>query len=73
MARTMRAELGTDRRMAQRVSLRLGYFEESVRSSVRQADIDDVGGQCVPAGFPAEIPWLDQQLREMKRAHEILR
>jgi transposase len=41
IVRTLRAELGTDRGTAGRVALQLGYGVESVRSWVRQADIDD--------------------------------
>ena len=41
MVRTLRAELGTDHGTVQRVARQLGYGIESVRSWVRQADIDD--------------------------------
>lgn len=38
---TLRTELGTDRGTAQRIARQLGYGAESVRSCVRQADIDE--------------------------------
>ena len=51
MVRTLRAELGT----AQRVALQLGYGVESVRSWVRQADIDDGVKPGVASDAAAEI------------------
>ena len=73
MVRTLRVELGTDRGTAQRVALQLGYGVESVRSWVRQADIDDglVGG--VTSDGAEELRRLEQENRELKRANEILR
>ena len=41
MVRTLRAELGVTQGTVQRVATQLGYGVESVRSRVRQADIDD--------------------------------
>ncbi|MGY4651294.1 transposase [Mycobacterium sp. URHB0021] len=41
MVRALRAELGTDQGAVSRVARQLGYGVESVRSWVRQADIDD--------------------------------
>ena len=41
MVRTLRAELGTEHGTVYRVARQLGYGVESVRSWVRQADIDD--------------------------------
>ncbi len=73
MVRTLRAELGTNRGTAQRVALQLGYGVESVRSWVRRADIDDGVKQGVPSDSAAEIRRLEQELREMKRANEILK
>ena len=73
MVRTLRAELGTDRGTAGRVALQLGYGVESVRSWVRQADIDDGVKPGVPSDSVAEIHRLEQELCEMKRANEILR
>jgi len=73
MVRTLRAELGTDRGTAQRVALQLGYGVESVRSWVRQADIDDGVKQGVASDSAAEIRRLELELREMKRANEILK
>lgn len=41
LVRTLRAELGSDHGTVQRAATQLGYGTESVRSWVRQADIDD--------------------------------
>ena len=41
MVRTLRAELGTEHGTVQRVANQLGYGVESLRSWVKQADIDD--------------------------------
>ncbi len=73
MVRTLRAEIGTDRGTVQRVALQLGYGVESVRSWVRQADIDDGVKPGVASDSAAEIRRLEQELREMKRANEILK
>jgi transposase len=40
---------------------------------VRQADIDDGVKQGVPSDSAAEIRRLEQELREIKRANEILK
>ena len=41
LVRQLRAELGTEHGTVQRIAAQLGYGTESVRSWVRQADIDD--------------------------------
>ena len=73
MVRTLRAEIGTDRGTAQRVALQLGYGVESVRSWVRQADIDDGVKKGVSSDSAAEIRRLEQENRELKGANEVLK
>ena len=70
MVRTLRAELGTARGTAQRFGSQLGYEVESVRSWVRQADIDHrlIGG--VPSDGSEEIRRLEHENYELKRANE---
>lgn len=66
-------ELGTDRGIAQRVALQLGFGAELVRSWVQQTDIDESVKPGVASDAIAEIQRLEQELREMKRANDILK
>jgi transposase-like protein len=73
MVRTLRAELGTEHGTVQRVASQLGYGLESVRTWVKQSDIDDgyvVGVTTVDARRVRE---LEQEVRELRRANEILK
>jgi len=73
MVRALRAELGSEHGTVQRVALQLGYGVESVRVWVKQADIDDghvVGVSTVEARRVGE---LEQEVRELRRANEILK
>ena len=73
LVRTLRDELGTSHGTVQRVADQLGYGLESVRSWVRQADIDAglVGG--VTTADKKRIAELEQENRELKRANSILK
>ncbi len=73
MVRTLRAELGTNQGTVQRVATQLGYGPESVRAWVTQADIDEGKREGVPSDSATEIRRLEQELREAKRANEILK
>lgn len=73
MVRTLRAELGTSQGTVQRVADQLGYGIESVRSWVRQADIDDGVKVGVTTDEQARMKALEQENRELKRANEILK
>ena len=73
MVRALRAELGTDHGTVQRVARQLGYGKESVRSWVRQADIDDGYAPGVSTMESQRIRDLEQENRELKRANEILK
>lgn len=73
LVRQLRTELGTDYGTVQRVADQLGYGTESVRSWVRQADIDE-GVTAGTTTVDAErIKSLEQENRELKRANAILR
>lgn len=72
MARALRDELGTDHGTVQRVARQLGYGIESVRSWVRQADIDDGHAPGVSTSESARVKDLEQEIRELKRANEVL-
>ena len=69
MVRTLRTEQGT----VARVARQLGYGVESVRSWVRQADIDDGHAPGVSSAESQRIKDLEQENRELKRANEILK
>ncbi|TQR82215.1 IS3 family transposase [Mycobacterium hodleri] len=73
MVRALRAELSTDHGTVQRVARQLGYGIESVRSWVRQADIDDGHAPGVSTSESARVKDLEQEIRELKRANEILK
>ncbi|WP_328354693.1 transposase [Mycobacterium sp. NBC_00419] len=73
MVRALRTELGTDHGTVQRVARQLGYGIESVRSWVRQANIDDGHAPGVSSSESARVKDLEQEIRELKRANEILK
>jgi transposase len=73
MVRTLRAELGAEQGTVSWVARQLGYGVESVRSWVRQADIDDGYAPGVSSAESARIKELEQENRELKRANEILK
>ena len=73
MVRTLRVELGTDHGTVQRVATQLGYGLESVRSWVRQADVDEGHVAGVSTSDVAKMTALAQENRELKRANEILK
>ncbi|WP_345317559.1 IS3 family transposase, partial [Mycobacterium paraffinicum] len=73
MVRALRAELGTDQGTVSRVARQLGYGLESVRSWVRQADIDDGYEPGVTTAESKKVKELEQEIRELKRANEILK
>jgi transposase-like protein len=73
LVRQLRAEIRTEHGTIQRVAAQLGYGVESVRSWVRQADIDDGQKPGVTTAEAEKIKALEQENRELKRANEILR
>ena len=73
MVRTLRAELGTTQGTVKRVAAQLGYGVESVRTWVRQAEVDAGETAGVTTAEGARIKALEQENRELKRANTILR
>ncbi len=73
MVRQLRAETGQEQGTIQRVANQLGCGVESLRLWVKQAGID--AGE-VPGTTTADaerIKQLEQEVRELRRANEILR
>jgi transposase len=68
MVRALRAELGAEQGTVQRVAGQLGYGVESVRTWVRQADIDEGLAPGVSTAESARVKELEQENRELKRA-----
>ena len=73
MVRTLRAELATDHGTVQRVATQLGYGVESVRTWVKQADIDEGVAPGVSSAEAARVRELEQEVRELRRANEVLK
>ena len=71
--RQLRKELGTDQGTVGRVARQLGYGVESVRSWVKQADIDQGVTPGTTTAETERIRALEQENRELKRSNEILR
>ena len=73
MVRTLHTELGSDHGTIQRVATQLGYGTESVRLWVKQADIDEGRSPGVTSTDSARVRELEQEVRELQRANEILK
>ena len=69
----LRAGNQPEHRVQARVATQLGYGVESVRSWVRQADIDDGVTAGVTSQDSAKVKQLQQEVRELRRANEILK
>ncbi len=76
LVRQLRVELGSDHGTVQRVASQLGYGVESVRTWVRERDVVD--GLAGPDAqrvreLEAENKDLNQEVRELRRANDILK
>lgn len=75
MVRTLRAELatehGTVHGTVQRVATQLGYGIESVRTWVKQADVDDGNVAGMATSEARRMRELEQENRELRRANEM--
>ncbi|MEZ5378329.1 MAG: IS3 family transposase [Acidimicrobiales bacterium] len=69
----LRKELGTDHGTIKRVAVQLGIGVESLRGWVKQREIDDGVKPGVTSAEAARIKELEQELRELRRANEILK
>ena len=76
LVRRLREELGSEHGTVQRVAEQLGYGVESVRTWVRERDVSDgIAGPDVQRvrELEAENKNLNQEVRELRRANEILK
>lgn len=73
MVRALRAETGVTHGAVKRVAQQLGYGTESVRSWVKQADVDEGVAPGVTTDEAARVKDLEQEVRELRRANEILK
>ena len=73
LVRKIRAETGLAYGAVQRVAAQLGYGVESVRSWVKQADIDGGVTSGVTTVEAERVKKLEQENRELRRANEILK
>jgi transposase len=73
MVRQLRKELGTKHGTIQRVASQLGIGVESLRGWVKQTEIDDGDTPGTTSDEAARIKALEQEVRELRRANEILR
>jgi len=73
MVFALRDELGTETGTVVRVATQLGYGVESVRSWVKQADIDRGRRPGTSSVEAEENKRLRQEVKELKRANEILK
>jgi transposase len=73
LVRQLRRELGTSQGTVERVARQLGCGVESVRGWVKQADIDAGEKPGTTTADAEELKALRQEVRELRRANEILR
>jgi transposase len=71
--RQIREETGERHGAIQRVARQLGYGVETVRKWVKQADVDAGERPGRSTEDNAKIRRLEQEVRELRRANEILR
>jgi transposase len=73
LVRQIRDETGERHGAIQRVARQLGYGVETVRKWVKQADVDAGERPGRSTDDNAKIRRLEQEVRELRRANEILR
>jgi transposase len=73
LVRQLRKELGTSHGTIQRVAKQIGCGVESLRTWVKQADIDEGVEPGVTSVEAKRIRELEQENRELRRANDLLR
>ena len=73
LVRQLRKELGTSHGTIQRVADQIGCGVESLRTWVKQSDIDDGVEPGVTTAEARRIKELEQENRELRRANDLLK
>ena len=73
LVRQLRKELGTSHGTIQRVADQIGCGVESLRTWVKQADIDEGLEPGVSTAEQTRIGELEQEVRELRRANDLLK
>jgi transposase len=73
LVRQLRKELGTTHGTVQRVADQIGCGVESLRTWVKQADIDEGVEPGVTSAQERRIRELEQENRELRRANDLLK
>jgi transposase len=73
LVRQLRKELGTKHGTIQRVADQIGCGVESLRTWVKQADIDDGVEPGATTAEQRRIKELEQENRELRRANDLLK
>ena len=73
LVRQLQTETGQKHGSVQRVAAQLGYGVESVRAWVGQGDVDEGVRTGTTSQDAHRIRELEQEIRELRRANEILR
>jgi transposase len=73
LVRQLRKELGTTHGTVQRVADQIGCGVESLRTWVKQADVDEGVEPGVTTEQARRIRDLEQENRELRRANELLK
>ena len=73
LVRQIREETGERHGAVQRVARQLGFGVETVRKWVNQADVDAGARPGVTTQDNVKIRRLEQEVRELRRANEILK
>jgi transposase len=73
MVRAFRQETGQSRGGVTQVARQLGVNHETLRNWVNEADVEDGQRPGVPSAERARIAELEREVRELRRANEILK
>jgi transposase len=73
LVRQLRKELGTKHGTIQRVADQIGCGVESLRTWVKQADIDEGLESGVTSAEAKRVRELEQEVRELRRANDLLK